>query len=268
MVMLAKFAIIISILLSCRAFCIDTDFSELLSEKEQIKRNENIKISIGDSKEIAMTEGASIQISRRGIIDAQILPSKIRIVGIKTGLVVLTLVQNGKKDEDLKYFVSVVPKSEEIPKELEDLREISEGTGLQFQEKTKEIKGTADNYLLFYKTKALCDQKKTCSFTSVLSEKARDALSTYLEGLLGGDFENIVKANGSILVLTPCSANLSEKERGKIVDHLIGNDLLKKNLLVACKKDWYSGSYTLFSKMIVMENSTAKDDANNFKEKE
>lgn len=221
-------------------------------------RNENIELSIGDAHEISIPEGASINISRRGIIDAQVLPSKLRIVGIKNGLVVLTLSQ-GSKEEDLKYFVTVKPREDEPPKTIDDLKNLCEGAGLNFLEKTQEVKGTANDHLLFYRIKQLCEAKKTCTFAASLSENAKTRLQTALSNSYGSTFEVLVKNSGAIAVLVPCNDKISEKESGKVIQHLSGNDLLQKNLVVACKKDWYSGYFTLYAKMIVMESSTAKD---------
>jgi len=222
-------------------------------------RNDNVILSIGEAFEIALPESASIHISRKGIVDVQVLPSKLRLVGVKNGLVVLTLTQAQNSEEDLKYFITVQTKEDNVPKSIEDLKNLCEGAGLFFQDKTQEIRGSTSAVFLFYRIKQLCESKKPCTFNAFLSEDAVKKVQTDLSESYGPTYEVSVKANGAIAVLVPCNEKISEKEQGKVLQHLSGSELLQKNILIACKKDWYSGYYTLYAKMIVMENGTAKD---------
>ena len=125
--MVLKFCTLLFVLFASSCFA---------SESETV-RNENIILPINEAHEVALPEGASIHISRKGIVDVQVLNSKLRIVGIKNGLVVLTLTRRENSEEDLKYFITVESKEEDLPKNIEDLKKLCEGTGLIFTEKTR-----------------------------------------------------------------------------------------------------------------------------------
>lgn len=227
------------------------------ASEEFRKRNEDIELSVGDSYEIAISEGTKIQISRKGIVDAQLLPKSLRIVALKTGIIVLTL--SCSDEDDYKYFIHVQNKHEKPANDFDDLKTLTQNASLYFNEETQEISGSSPSYSIFYKAKKMCEERKTCSFQALLSEKARHTLTQSIEQLIGSKFEILVKENGAILILTPCGEHLNEKEQGKVVEHLISDSFVRRNLLIACKKEWHSGYYTLYSKMIVMENRVAKE---------
>ncbi len=221
-------------------------------------RNKNILVSIGEHYEIPSEEGMKIQISRKGLIDAQVFPSFIRIVGIKEGLVVLTLSKGQEQYDDYKYFINV-RKEEDLPLVSEDLEKLAHAAGLHYSQDHVHITGISKHYLFFYKVKTLCEKKQNCSFDAQLSKEAVINLKNSLEKSIHKDNEIQIQEKGSILLFTPCSDNVKNNDQKKIIEHQIGSEYIRKNVHIACKKDVYTGSFTLFSKMIVMDSSIAKD---------
>ncbi len=214
---------------------------------------------VGESQKIALPKASSVQVSRKGIVDLQLYHDHIRLVAVKSGLVVLALSQETKPDEDFKYFIEVRPKVKDDLASLPELTKLCQGTGLQFDIKREQLRGSTDDFRLFYQTKDICDAQASCAFQAHLSAAASDQLKIYIESLLGEKFEVLVKETGAILALASCSDSLTEKNQRKIAEHLIGSPFFKKNLLVVCKKDWHAKSYLLFSKVIVLEKSAARE---------
>ncbi len=232
------------------------------SDQDQQIRHHEISLEQGESKTIPLANESQIRVSRKGIIDVQIYKNHIRIFGLKTGLVVITFAKANQAEEDLKYFVEVKTKGTDTMMGDENFNEIDSlcrEYHLECDVKRQLIKGVFASYEIFYKVKALCEQKKNCNFIGNLSSKSQNDLATYLKSLVDDKFEILVKDNGALVGFVPCSESGSEKYFKTLAEHLLGKSSLKEHLLIACKKDWHAGSFKLASKIIVIERTAAQE---------
>ena len=229
-----------------------------LSKEIPDERHETLTLEVGQATEIKLREGSRIQISRKGIVDAQLLPGKLRLVGLKQGLVVLTLTHMGSEQEDYRYFVQVdKPLTPSASSSL--LSEACQQAGLSFSTDAMTVAGVSGKARDFYRAKHLCEEQKDCLFRADLSEDGQKEIHRRLLVLFGDKAEVLVRENGALLVLIPCHEKEGGKEQTRILEHLIRDEPFKHYSVIACKNHWHHGRFTLYAKMIVMQTSAAKD---------
>lgn len=216
--------------------------------------SQHVDLEIGESYEISLPEGTGIQLSKRGVVDAQLVLDKIRLVGLRTGFVSLTLSKPQVIGGDYKYFINVKQKTD---KDDDAFVQAVKLAGLSISKEKFSIEGISYKYFHFYKVKKLCEEKKYCTFLALLSPSAVQEVLDYLRNILPSSYEIQALSHGPITILEDCSEEKTDSV-GK-VEHLVGNKDLQKNILVSCKREWRNGYFTVYSKMIVMENSKAKE---------
>lgn len=249
------------ILLSSCYLGVATELEDPSPEHEQAIRHHQLTLEPGETKNIPLASESQIRVSRKGFVDVQIYKNHIRIFALKAGLVVITFTKPNQVEDDIKYFVTIKSKEADAPIEtsLQEFKDLCAAHRLACDKKQYTIHGIFDSYELFYKIKLRCEQIKSCHFLGSLSINSQKELSSHLQTLFDAKFEILVKANGSLVGFIPCSEAHSEKNYKALAEHLLGKSSFKENFLIACKKDWYAGSFKLSSKIVVIERTAAQE---------
>lgn len=227
----------------------------LLSEEEKFK---DLEIQVGESLEIPFKEEDSLQISRKGIVDVQILEKKIRVVGLKSGIVVLSMKNYNEKFSYFKYYFRV-SKKESSPED-NFLEKLVYQAGLKFEESTYTVSGETDQFYSFYRLSKLCKKRQRCLSHISLNKKGQRKIHDHVQKILGPSYDLEVKKNGKILIFAPCSEKESLlKGHREFISHLLEGEEFDKEFDIVCRTMKDSRLYILQSKMIVMESNIAKD---------
>ncbi len=237
----------------------EDSFADEVIDAELQSRHSNHTLNIGEAEKLTLPKGASVQVSRRGIVDIQVYPKHLRVLGLKSGLVVLTVVQENKADEDFKYFIEVRPKGQEEAPKSDEIAHLTKAAGLEWDSIFERIHGQSADFKNFYQLKNLCDLRNNCSFQATLNESEQNAVTQNISKSLGPRFQVSVKESGAILVLASCNEKITEKNQQRLVEHLAGSEIYTKNVLVSCKEQIQSHSYLLYAKIIVVEKSLARE---------
>ena len=131
------------------------------SKAQNMSRIYHKDIGIGDRIRIEYPSKTKLKISRRGVVDVLVYNSYIHITGMRTGFITLTFIHEQDQLLDVKYFVKVSDKKgiEKIKKKDPFLSLVS-SSKLTYESESSSIVGYSDDFILFYKVKDLCEQKK------------------------------------------------------------------------------------------------------------
>lgn len=254
MAMVIRILVLLSSLLA-RAQLRGEDVTPVLVEDQ---RSRELSLEIGSAQTIPYPEGSRIRVSRRGVVDVQILDKHIRLTGLRQGFVTVTLSSDGAEEKDIKYFVQV-EKAELVGQSTENLDFACRSAHLSYNREQESVTGSSADYQMFYRAKLLCQKARNCTHLATLSSTGQAKFIGVLANLLGSSYEVDVKANGAIHVLAPCREPQLASEHQKLVFHLIGNPWIGEHLFVSCRQDISPDVYKLFTKLIVMEKSVAED---------
>ena len=157
MVMVIRILVLLSSLLA-RTHLRGEGVTPVLVEDQ---RSRELSLEIGSAQTIPYPDGSRIRVSRRGVVDVQILDKHIRLTGLRQGFVTVTLSSDGAEEKDVKYFVQV-EKPELIGQGTVNLDFACRSAHLRYNREQESVTGSSNDYRMFYRAKLLCQKARNC----------------------------------------------------------------------------------------------------------